>query len=309
VTDGPGRFRDELAAAATIAVRSPAPDVAALARLLYDRWYAPASAGSVPPVGPAQMVAHLRAADATGARFEAGWVVVDPRAAARQIGPAASPWQVAGARGAELLWLDPVDVVYPGRVGVRPGVGAAIMVSQRRDSTTLVPGWWTKLSPAWSEARPPILRVYWSSAPAALGDLVDALTRRLDPRLPYGLKCPLDPRRCLRPDGVVLYLPVAAWSGAKDAIRVAHDQVAGSLRPATPSFTLELAPGLAVAEDPGEESYGMHRCGILARGMWSALASGDLSAVQRAAEAALLGHGLRLEAPYLNPGSAAGYSL
>jgi hypothetical protein len=296
-------YHAQLLAAAETAVRANAATVHDLAQVLYDRWYAPAAPEPVRPVGAAQVIAHLRAADAAGGRFDPGWLVVDSTEATARTGPPASPWQVAATRGAELRWVDPVDFVFVGQIGVRPPVGAELLVSRRRDSTALLPGWWTTFSPAWPEHEGPLVRLYWSVRPAWLGDLVRALTTALVETLPACLKCPVDLARCLRPDGVVLYLPAAAWPGAKEAIRTVHREIGDSLRPRVPALTLELAPGLALAEDPADDSFGMQRCRLLAGAFWSALAAGRTSELAAAAAARLRQAGILPEAPYLGANS------
>ncbi len=201
--------------------------------------------------------------------------------------------------------MDPVDFLYPGNIGIRPPTGAGIAVTRRRDAAHLVPGWWTTYSPLWSEGEGTIVRLYWSVEPACLFGVVAVLTESLGPALPYALKCPLLPERCQRPDGVVLYLPARAWEAARSGLKGAYRSIKDRLREGAPALTRPLARGLALAEDPGEDSFGMDRSRLLATGMREAAAAGapDREAVARAGEAALRQRGLRLAAPYLNAGS------
>jgi hypothetical protein len=88
--------------------------------------------------------------------------------------------------------------------------------------------------------------------------------------------------------------------------------VAPDLRPLTPALTKTLAPGLGLAEDPGgQESFGTHRCLALAEGMVRAYersASTPEARLEAVAES-FDDAGLRLEAPFLNPGSSDRYTL
>jgi hypothetical protein len=84
-------------------------------------------------------------------------------------------------------------------------------------------------------------------------------------------------------------------------------EVAAALRPATPLFTLPLAPGIGLAEDPNTgESFGMHRCRLTAEGIVDAWSRGEQSGAARLAAiaAAFTRAGCDLDRPYLSPASA-----
>lgn len=302
-----GDYRAQLAIAVQLALSVFVESTEALAILLYDQWYAPPAVEPAIHTSPAELVAHLCAVDAAGSRFDAGWTVVDPQIAAQNIGPATSPWQLPVACDGELRWVDPIDFVYLDAVGLRPPVGASVIVSQRRDSWHILPGWWTALSPAWSEDAKPMLRLYWSVQPAGVCRLVEALTSLFDPALPYALKCPTDLSRYHRADAITLYLPAAAWQNAKDILQIAYARCENMFRETVPSFTLSLARGLALAENPATDSFGMSRCRTLAEGMWEALNSRDPQSIVLAAENGFRQYGIDLDAPYLNPNSKAQY--
>jgi hypothetical protein len=72
------------------------------------------------------------------------------------------------------------------------------------------------------------------------------------------------------------------------------------LRPHIPAFTLELVPGVGLAEDEGQgESFGVRRCQQVADGIARAheqRAPGTDAVVARFAEA-----GVMIDAPYLDP--------
>jgi hypothetical protein len=280
-----------------------------LAALLYTRWYAPAEGPPEPSPGPKEVSAHYRAADAATGRFEPGWTVLSPTRATSRIGPPASAWQIAVSNGGEIRWVDPIDVLYADGIGLRPQPGAAVSVTARRDSTAVLPGWWTTTSPAWPLARPPLIRLYWSVEPKHVHRVVRAVTVALDAGRPWALKCPLDVDRCRRPDSVVLFVQAADWENACARVAGAHQRSRAWLRGSVPALTLELARGLGLAEDPAGDSFGSSRCRMLAESMWRAHQQGvrDPDQLCSVAVSGLAEHGVDAEAPWLNPGSTATY--
>ncbi len=308
MSEEPDRYRAQLLNAVRLASEAPA-DTGQLATLLYERWYAPPSGASPGRLDPAEVSAHYQAADAASGRFEPGWIVLHPKVAWARIGPPASPWQVPAARGAETRWVDPVDLYADDGVGLRPAAGASITVSSRLDSVELLPGWWTSMSRAWSSGSPPLVRLYWSVPPEHACRLVDGLTGSLDPGAPYALKCPLDLDRCRRPDAVVLYLPSSAWKTMCPGLTAGYRRVQAWLRPLVPALTLRLARGLALAEDPGVDSFGTNRCRMLAGGLADARRAGitDAGVLLDAAVGTLARHGVDPDSPWRNPGSATTY--
>jgi hypothetical protein len=302
-----GHYQRQLLAAARLARANPELDAIALSELLYEEWYAPACAPPIPSPSPSQMVAHFRSVDVASRRFESGWVATQPDRVAAQIGPAESSWQIPAARGAEARWVNPIDLVYPGHVGLRPPAGASIEVSERRDSTRLLPGWWTRFTPQWLIAQPPLIRLYWAVEPQGPMRLVRELTACLDPSLPYALKCALDLSRYLRPDGVVIYLPASEWPAARNSVMLVHRRVEQSLRADIPALTLEIGRGLALAEDPGNTSFGMHRCRLVANALRRRSIYANDDAAIDAITSEFRRHGVDIEAPYRVTGSGGDY--
>ncbi|HXN36564.1 MAG TPA: T3SS effector HopA1 family protein, partial [Solirubrobacteraceae bacterium] len=92
----------------------------------------------------------------------------------------------------------------------------------------------------------------------------------------------------------------------------AYAALASELRPATPAFTKQLAPGLGLAEDPGDgQSFGMHRTLLLAR---AAVRAHELECFSDESREAVLSEtfaeqGLDLDRPYLSAGSSDSYTL
>ena len=77
-------------------------------------------------------------------------------------------------------------------------------------------------------------------------------------------------------------------------------------------FAREIAAGLAFAESPPtRESFGMHRCGLIAEGLLAALKRGAQDVETRLAilRAHLTAYGLDLDRLERNPSSRYPYSL
>jgi hypothetical protein len=122
----------------------------------------------------------------------------------------------------------------------------------------------------------PLLRLYWNLSPDGAPALIRATTERLNKAgIPFRLKVLNDPSAFSRCDAGVLYVEGSSsvryepgdLSGRFSWILLIHQDIARHLRPLTPVFTCRLATGLAAAQDPGgDESFGQHRCRLLADG-------------------------------------------
>jgi lantibiotic modifying enzyme len=88
--------------------------------------------------------------------------------------------------------------------------------------------------------------------------------------------------------------------------------IADALKGPAPPFTKTLAPGLGLAEDPGGgESFGTHRCGVLAEGLVEAHARGLTSLTARfdVVRAQFKTRSIRFDRPYLTASSSDDYHL
>ncbi len=103
----------------------------------------------------------------------------------------------------------------------------------------------------------------------AVADVVAAVTDvTLSWEHPWMLKAATDPGAYQRADPVVLYVPLEHSRHVARDIRPVVAGLAASLRPVHPPLSLPVERGTAVAEDPpGEQSFGEHRCGAIARGV------------------------------------------
>lgn len=253
------------------------------ADVLYAEWYAPPRAGAAPRLSPPVALAHYQAADATALRFTPGWT---------RSGWLPDSGRLLVRHGDEVRAAHPIDFCPAGG-----------QLSARQDSTEL-PGWWATFAPPAPQGAAAV-RVYWSVLPGSVFRLVQAITTQLPPGIRYSLKAPIDLQRCLRPDGVVLYVEREQWTELAPILRGLAQSATAWLHPSHPAFTLPLAPGVSLAEDVPGESFGGQRCRWLAEA-FSTLT--DVTAMQAAAQARLAEQGLDWQAPYRSPGSQREYA-
>jgi hypothetical protein len=113
------------------------------------------------------------------------------------------------------------------------------------------------------------VRFYWNLAPEGAVTFVRELSMRLErARIPFQAKVPVHPLGYARTDTGVVYLDDADVAAAGDALAAVYAALAGATRAGVPLFALPLAPGLAFAESPQNgDSFGMHRCTLIAEGL------------------------------------------
>jgi hypothetical protein len=129
------------------------------------------------------------------------------------------------------------------------------------------------------------VRFYWNVAAAGGAPLLRELSSRFErARVPFQAKVPVVPSGYERIDTGVLYLSDEDVAVASDFIAAAYGALGAAVRPDVPLFTLQLAPGLAFAESPPNgDSFGMHRCDLIAEGLVRAFERGAVSADDRLA--------------------------
>src|SRR5262249_56861618 len=130
--------------------------------------------------------------------------------------------------------------------------------------------------------------------------------------VPFRFKCLSYSELYDRYDAGVLFVGRRQWDIAVLLVRELYERVREHLRPETPLFTKRIAPGLALAEDPGNgESFGTSRCRLVAEGLWHAYAPGLQTQAARIQDgtAAFPRPGLAPAPPMLPPASADIYDL
>lgn len=281
--------------------------VAQLVQRLYSSFYqrgTPAQ-DAVTPVRPARspsLIDALSRANAGNGCWTSGWVV-------RAMEGASVVGEKAGLRltAQEGSWRSPLDA--------QARVGSTVDFLTPKEQLGISPGFYLAqgnraLDPTGAAD---IVRVYWNATANGAVLLMAALTRDLnDLDLPFRFKVVSHLDCYARCDSAVLYLRQEDFSKAADVLARARSSAAGELDHAIPAFTKPLAPGLAVAENPGDDtSFGWHRCELVANALVEAYEHGARTVDERLAHVAqrFANEGLSLEAPYLNPGSSDRYEL
>jgi HopA1 effector protein family len=244
-------------------------------------------------------VQRLAAANRSQARFESGWTVYT----------AAPNGLVYLQKGDRQRTAQPGEYLTSGPPGMPPQQGSMVTVSAPRDSAIAQPGFYflygETLSDIWDEHH--LLRFYFHATAESAPALLEYLTAELNRfQTPFRMKALIEPAMYTRTDAVVLYL---ARRHQQIAIRIMQrmpGEIGARLRPATPLFTLPLAPGIGLAEEPNTgESFGMHRCRLVAQALVEAWKAGDQSVAGRltAIAAHFTRAGFNLDLPYLSPTS------
>jgi hypothetical protein len=186
--------------------------------------------------------------------------------------------------------------------------GSEVSVRLQKGLPALSPGFYTALGDAEvtdAASSAGVLRVYWNVGLAGAPALVRALTSRLNAEsIPFRLKVADHPVRLDRCDAAVLYLPSEAFARVREPLRHVAGALADKLRPTVPAFTLELAPGVGLAEGNGAgESFGLRRCALLADAIVRAHERGIARPDGRLATVAtrFAEDGVSIDAPYRDP--------
>jgi hypothetical protein len=278
--------------------RWPENDIETLRDALYLRAFARDFAGQEPMRAalPAdELRRRLSAANRGRDRWEAGW----------RIERAETSGAITAVRGAMRRACPPGDYAPTFAESLPPRAGMAVTVLFPRESLTLQREVYYAFgdAPAAAEDGAPSLRVYFHAPEDVLPELHSSLTgafNRLG--IPFTLKTMLAPSERDRSDATVLYLPPGRWPQGEAAVKNLPPSVLARLGPRTPMLTLRIAPGVGMAESPASgESFGMHRCRLLAESILEArrARSEDLEARMQAVERRFRAAGVDLALPHL----------
>jgi class II lanthipeptide synthase len=188
--------------------------------------------------------------------------------------------------------------------------GAAVSVRLPKELRELSPGFYTVVSDAPTDPASShgAVRVYWNVGRAGAPALVRTITSRLNgAAAPFGLKVADHPVRLDRCDAAVLYLEPEIFRALRGELCDMAAALQEHLRPQIPAFTLELAPGVGLAEANGAgDSFGETRCAVLAEGIVRVHERRIGPGVARvdAVATCFAEHGVSIDAPYLEPSFA-----
>lgn len=275
--------------------------VSAIAEDLYDRLYRRPSRpaqGVVDEPSRRDLVAALSAANAGAGRWESGWTV-------EEVGTG----EVVAARDGLVFSFPETHV----RGTIRPGGPCRALVP--KEIRGLIPGFYMAIGDA--EEFPddghddpgPELRFYWHLRPESAVALIAATTTLLNAaRIAFRVKVLRDPDAYCRADAGVLYIRRRDLGTVMPLVARIHGDIAGGLRPEVPMFTRRLADGLGFAEhDSPSESFGQHRCRLVAEAFWRSFARGESDREARidGLASAFAAEGLDAAHPHRGPGGRA----
>jgi hypothetical protein len=157
------------------------------------------------------------------------------------------------------------------------------------------------------------VRFYWNLTIDGATEFVHEITSRFErARIPFQAKLPVHPGGFSRTDGGVLYLGDDDVDASIDPILATYAALRPAMRGEVPFFSLPLAPGLSFAESPPSgDSFGMHRCDLIAEGLVRAHERGadGVDARLDAVRERLTAYGLEMERFAFNPTSRYPYRL
>ncbi|MGI8744286.1 MAG: T3SS effector HopA1 family protein [Bryobacteraceae bacterium] len=285
----------------------PAPLVASLEGQLYSLCYSrefrlplDLSPGTADPLDT--LLIELSAANATRERWDHGWKVT-------QLLPNGSLYAQKEAQS-RMLWPGEYMLLEPD-VPAQPGAWIRAFLS--KEDTRSQPGFYIvqpEIALSWEDYQT-LVRFYWNLEAEGAAELLRLITERFNAlRVPFQFKTLRYRSQYRRADSAVLF---TGWRYAAIAMRLSAEvyrTVRNRMKSYTPLFAKRLAPGLALAEDPGNgQSFGMLRCRMLAECVWNAYQKRLQSHKARMTEfkASLEAAGVPLEAPYLSLSSVDHY--
>jgi hypothetical protein len=153
-----------------------------------------------------------------------------------------------------------------------------------------------------------LVRIYFHLDPDGALAVMASLTAKLNQlSVPFSFKALYNPSDYKRYDSAVLYFDNSYYETVKPLLRDIYQEHQSHFQSEIPLFTKLLAPGLGLAEEPNakfktKESFGTHRCQIVADSLLETWQKGDNSPEARMK--AILDNfsrlGIELEYSYLN---------
>jgi HopA1 effector protein family len=167
--------------------------------------------------------------------------------------------------------------------------------------------------PCHSDQSSPLVRVYFNISPDSAVEIAAQLTGELNQLgIQFQLGILHNPTRFYRRDGATLHLSQTSYVAAQTHLAALYRSHQADFSPDVPIFTKQLAPGLGIAEEPlTTNSFGIHRCELVAEGLVSAFYQGQHSATERLNWIATAWDRAQIDQshPYLNPTTTDNYDL
>lgn len=193
--------------------------------------------------------------------------------------------------------------------------GASLLLPLTLATATLQPGFFhlAGTSPHSDHDDALLARFYFNSRPEGLPAMLRRLVDLLNEyQVAFRMKTLLDPTQYDRFDSTVLYVPRRLLPITLALIADLLEGPALPLAPGVPLFSLPIAEGIGVADDPGFGlSFGQSRAMLLAEAIIEGWLTGHQDAATRLAllPQVFARHGLDLARPHLSPGNHDVYRL
>ena len=132
-----------------------------------------------------------------------------------------------------------------------------------------------------------LVRIYFNLTPNGAVGVMGSLTQQLNEQnIPFDFKVLYNPQDYQRHDSGVLYFDKSNYQQVHQILQQVYQEHQLHFKAEVPLFTLQLAPGLALAEEPDNkfaevESFGMNRCQIIANGLLKAWYEGKGSSDEK----------------------------
>lgn len=162
-----------------------------------------------------------------------------------------------------------------------------------------------------TNSNPVTVRIYFNLTPDGAVAVMGSLTQLLNEMaVPFSFKVLYNPKDYQRYDSGVLYFNKKDYKLIARVLETVYAQQRSHFKPEVPLFTMQLTPGLGLAEEPNQkfgdqESFGVNRCQVVANGLLEDWQQEDDSPEKRIK--AILGQfsrlGIDLQRPYLNTNS------
>lgn len=200
------------------------------------------------------------------------------------------------------------DQVSPAREG------NLVKVYHPRESLAYQPGYYYVFGEAVQNAsdEDSLIRFYFNVNPKTAVELVKILSEQLNRfQVPFHLKLPIHKEAYCRVDTGVMYLARRYYDFVVKLLTKNWSNLEPLLEAPVPLFSYKIAPGIGFAEDPGSanDSFGLNRCRLMAKGVWQAFRE-NVNHVQGRTKSVLTEFekaGVRIDRPYLNPGTRRTY--
>lgn len=213
------------------------------------------------------------------------------------------------------LFLEPKDCLFSPTKNHKISLGMDVSIRLPKELLEISPGFYLVFgNKPLDTDKGEILRLYWNITSHGASTLIRNTTLILNKlEIPFNLKTLNNPNRySRRVDTAVLYINRSDYAIVCKHIERIYYKVFVYLNQQTPVFTKKLAKGLGLAEDPGnKDSFGQHRCRILADGLISAYEEGkkEISEKIEVVIARFKKEGIDIEKPFLNPKSVDRYEF